>query len=115
MLEHDRAVTRQMLAEPDGAPLGPAEQSGEPPPALKSAAGRVGRRRHVVEGVQHRLLAPAPQRMEVRRDAQRACEPRWPRAGMRAVAARLGRHRFQRRIVHRQQSVTGFSWWTRSG
>ena len=26
-----RAVTRQMLGEPDGAPLGFADQSGEPP------------------------------------------------------------------------------------
>ena len=34
MLEHDRAVTDQMLNELDGAPLGPAEQSGEPPLAL---------------------------------------------------------------------------------
>jgi hypothetical protein len=34
MLEHSRAVTRQMLNEPDGPPLGPAEQSGEPPLAL---------------------------------------------------------------------------------
>jgi hypothetical protein len=34
MLEHGRAITRQMLAEPDRAPLGLAEQSGEPPLAL---------------------------------------------------------------------------------
>ncbi len=31
MLEHGWPVTRQMLSELDGAPLGPAEQSGEPP------------------------------------------------------------------------------------
>jgi hypothetical protein len=31
MLEHGRAVTRQMLSEPDGSPLGPADQLGEPP------------------------------------------------------------------------------------
>ncbi len=29
MIEHGRAVARQMFSEPDGAPLGPAEQSGE--------------------------------------------------------------------------------------
>ena len=34
MFEHGRAVTDQMLNELDGAPLGPAEQSGEPPLAL---------------------------------------------------------------------------------
>jgi hypothetical protein len=34
MLEHDRAVVRQMLSEPDRSPLGPAEQSGKPPLAL---------------------------------------------------------------------------------
>ena len=34
MLEHGSAVTRQMLAVPDGAPLGLADQSGEPPLAL---------------------------------------------------------------------------------
>jgi hypothetical protein len=34
MLEDGRAVARQMLREPDGAPLGPAEQSGEPPLAF---------------------------------------------------------------------------------
>jgi hypothetical protein len=32
MLEHGWAVTRQMLAVPDGSPLGPAEQSGERSP-----------------------------------------------------------------------------------
>jgi hypothetical protein len=31
VLEHGRAVARQMLGELDGAALGPAEQSGEPP------------------------------------------------------------------------------------
>ncbi len=31
MLEHGRAVTRQMLNELDRAPLGAADQSGEPP------------------------------------------------------------------------------------
>jgi len=34
MLEHGRAVTRQMLNEPNGSPLGLADQSGEPPLAL---------------------------------------------------------------------------------
>ena len=34
MLKHGRAVTRQMLSEPDGAPLGLAEQSGEASLAL---------------------------------------------------------------------------------
>ena len=34
MFEHGRAVTRQMFNELDGTPLGPAEQSGEPPLAL---------------------------------------------------------------------------------
>jgi hypothetical protein len=34
MIEHGRAVIRQMLGEPDGAVLGPADQSGEPPLAL---------------------------------------------------------------------------------
>ena len=33
MIEHGRAVTRQMLDEPDGV-LGPADQFGEPPLAL---------------------------------------------------------------------------------
>ena len=31
MLEHGRAVAREMLAEPDGSPLGPANQLCEPP------------------------------------------------------------------------------------
>jgi hypothetical protein len=34
MLEHGRAVARQMLNEPDGAPLGSADQLSEPPLAL---------------------------------------------------------------------------------
>ena len=34
MFKHGWAVTDQMLNELDGAPLGPAEQSGEPPLAL---------------------------------------------------------------------------------
>jgi hypothetical protein len=34
MLEHGRAVTRQMLNEPNGSPLDLADQSGEPPLAL---------------------------------------------------------------------------------
>src|SRR6476661_7229588 len=34
MLEHGRAVTRQMLAVPDGSPLGLADQLGEPPLAV---------------------------------------------------------------------------------
>ena len=31
MGKHGRAVTRQMFSEPDGSPLGPADQLGEPP------------------------------------------------------------------------------------
>jgi hypothetical protein len=34
MGEHGRTVARQMFDEPDRAPLGPADQSGEPPLAL---------------------------------------------------------------------------------
>jgi hypothetical protein len=34
MLEHGRAVARQMSNEPDGSPLGRADQLGEPPLAL---------------------------------------------------------------------------------
>lgn len=30
MIEHSWAVTRQVFGEPDGIPLGPAEQSCEP-------------------------------------------------------------------------------------
>ena len=71
VLEYSRAVARQMFGEPDGAPLGPAEQSGEPPLALdqRQIAQVVAVMLDQVEGVQHRLMAPAsaPQRMEVRR------------------------------------------------
>ena len=70
MLEHGRAVTRQMLSEPDGAPLGPAEQSGEPPLALdqRQVAQVVAVMLDQVEGDStaswpRRL---APQRAEVR-------------------------------------------------
>jgi hypothetical protein len=34
VLEHGSAVTRQVFGEPDGAPLGRAEQSGKPSLAL---------------------------------------------------------------------------------
>ena len=34
MLEYGWAVTRQMLSEPDGAPIGLADQLGEPPLAV---------------------------------------------------------------------------------
>jgi hypothetical protein len=34
MLEHGWGVSHQMLSEPDGAPLGLADQLGEPPVAL---------------------------------------------------------------------------------
>ena len=60
-----------MLNEPDGAPLGPADQSGEPPLALdqRQVAQVVAVMLDQVEGEQHRLMAPAfaSQRMEVRR------------------------------------------------
>ena len=71
MLEHGWPVTHQMLAVPDGAPLGPAEQSGEPPLAVdqRQVAQVVAVMLDQVEREQHRLMAPAsaPQRMEVRR------------------------------------------------
>ena len=71
MIEHGRAVARQMLAVPDGAPLGPAEQLGEPSLSLnqRQIAQVVAVMLDQVEGVQHRLLTPAsaPQLVEVRR------------------------------------------------
>ena len=71
MLKHGRAVTRHMLSEPDGAPLGLAEQSGEPSLALdrRQVAQVVVVMLDQVDGVQHRLMATAsaPQRMEVGR------------------------------------------------
>jgi hypothetical protein len=71
MLEDGRAVTRQMLIEPDGAALCPAEQLLEPPLALdqRKVAQIVAVMLQQVERDQHRLMAPvlAPQCMEVRR------------------------------------------------
>ena len=66
-----RAVAPQMPAEPDGSPLGLAEQLLEPPLAREQrpSAQVFAVLLDQVEGVQHRLMAPvlAPQCMEVRR------------------------------------------------
>jgi len=71
MLEDGWAVTRKMLSEPDGAPLSLADQLGEPSLALDQGqvAQVVAVMLDQIEGVQHRLMAPAsaPQRTEVRR------------------------------------------------
>jgi hypothetical protein len=60
MLEDGRAVTRQVLNEPDGAPLGLADQLGEPSLALdqRQVAQVVAVMLDQVEGVQYRLMAP---------------------------------------------------------
>ena len=60
MLEHGRAVIRQMLNEPDGSSLGLAEQFEEPPLALdqRQVAQVVAVMLDQVEGVQYRLMAP---------------------------------------------------------
>ena len=71
VLEDGGAVTRQMLNKPDGSPLGFAEQLLEPPLALDQ--WQVAQVDAIVldqvEGVQHRLMAPAlaSERVEVRR------------------------------------------------
>ena len=59
MGEHGRAVTRQMLSEPDGSPLGPAEQFGEPPLAIdqRQVAQVVAVMLDQVECEQHHLMA----------------------------------------------------------
>jgi hypothetical protein len=59
MGEHGWAVAGQMLNELDRAPLGPAEQSGEPPLALdqRQVAQVVAVMLDQIEGVQHRLMA----------------------------------------------------------
>jgi hypothetical protein len=57
MLEDGRAVTRQVLSEPDGAPLGLADQLGEPSLALDQRQV-VAVMLDQVEGVQYRLMAP---------------------------------------------------------
>jgi hypothetical protein len=71
MLEHGRAVTCQIFNEPDGSPLGPADQSCKPPLSLDQwqVAQVVAVMPDQVEREQHRLIAPAsaPQRTEVRR------------------------------------------------
>ena len=61
MLEHGRAVARQMLAEPDGSPLGPADQSGEPSLAVdqRQVAQVVAVMLNQVGGVQYHLAAPS--------------------------------------------------------
>ena len=69
-MEDRRAVARQMLNEPNGPPLGLAEQSGKPSLALeqRQAAQVVAVVLNRVEGVEHHRMAVAPgaQRMEVR-------------------------------------------------
>jgi len=71
MRDHGWALTREMVVVPDRAPLGPADQFEKPPLALyrRQIAQVVAIMLDQVEGVQHRLMAPAsaPQRMEVRR------------------------------------------------
>ena len=71
MIEHDWAVTRQMLIELDRALLGPADQLLEPLLALDQwqATQIVTAMPDQVERKQHHLAAPSsvPQRMEVRR------------------------------------------------
>ena len=61
----------QAILPTDGAPLGPAEQSGDPPLALdqRHLAQVVAVMLDQIEGLQHRLMASAfaPQRAEVRR------------------------------------------------
>jgi hypothetical protein len=57
MLEDGRAVTRQVLSEPDGAPPGLADQLGEPSLALDQRQV-VAVMLDQVEGVQYRLMAP---------------------------------------------------------
>ena len=85
MLEHGRAVTRQMFNELDRAPLGLADQLGEPSLALdqRQVAQVVAVMLDQVEGVQNRLMSSAftPQRAEVRRPVVAAITAS-PRSGM---------------------------------
>src|SRR4029077_13556033 len=70
VMEDCRAVTSQMLNEPDGSPLGLADQFEEPPLAFdqRQLTQVVAVVLDQVEGVEHHRMAgpPGAQRMEVR-------------------------------------------------